>query len=332
MFTAHLINDPFDDPGVYIDLRHRREALLFDLGDIHNLPPRKILKIRSIFVSHTHIDHFIGFDHFLRICLGRDQHVSLFGPPGFIAHVGSKLGAYTWNLVKNYTNDFVLHVTELHKRHKVIQRYHCQTAFTPETISEKEYYAGTALDRDDLTVNAAILDHGTPSLAYSLEEKQHINIMKNALNDLMLPVGPWLGELKKSIFRGDPDQTPIKIPRVKTNEKPFFTTLPLGMLKERIIKITPGMKLSYVADVIYSEDNAAKIIELAKSSDVMFIEAPFLHRDAERAQKKYHLTARQAGELARQAGAKHLVVFHFSPKYRGQELQIREEAMTAFNE
>ena len=332
MFTAHLINDPFDDPGVYIELRYRREALMFDLGDLHDLPPRKILKIRTVCISHTHIDHFIGFDHLLRICLGRDQHIALFGPPGFIAHVESKLGAYTWNLVENYTNDFVLHVTELHERHKSTRHYHCQTAFTPEVISDGEDYTGTVIDRDDLSVKAVSLDHKIPSLAYALEEKQHINILKTAVEELKLPVGPWLGELKKSIFRGDPDHTTIEIWQKQHNERVLITTLPLGMLKERIVKITPGMKISYIADARYSEDNAVKIIELAESSDIVFIEAPFPERDAERAFKKYHLTAQQAGKLARRAGAKHLALFHFSPKYRGEEQQLREEAMAAFRQ
>ncbi len=330
MFNACLINDPFEDPGVYIEFRYRREALLFDLGDLHNLPPRKILKIQNIFVSHTHIDHFIGFDHLLRICLGRDQQVYLFGPPGFIKHVESKLGAYTWNLVENYTNDFVIHVTELHERHKVLRRYHCQTAFTPEVISEGEDYTGTVIDRDDLAVKAVFLDHKIPSLAYALEEKQHINIMKNALDDLGLPVGPWLGELKKSIFRGDSNQTPVEIWQKQNNKRILITTLPLGVLKDRIVKITPGMKISYIADALYSEDNAEKIVKLAESSDIIFIEAPFPERDIDRAFERYHLTAQQAGRLARMAGAKHLVLFHFSPKYKGQEHQLIEEAMAAF--
>jgi len=61
MYGAALINDPFGDPGVYVECRYRHESLLFDLGDVHRLPPRKLLKVDYIFVSHTHMDHFIGF-------------------------------------------------------------------------------------------------------------------------------------------------------------------------------------------------------------------------------------------------------------------------------
>jgi len=52
--------------------------------------------------------------------------------------------------------------------------------------------------------------------------------------------------------------------------------------------------------------------------------------DREVAQKKFHLTAREAGELAKKAGAKQMTIFHFSPRYMGKEGQIYQEAVKAF--
>ena len=92
----------------------RTDALLFDIGDISRLPTRKLLRISDVFVSHTHMDHFAGFDHLLRVCLGRDTGVRMYGPPDFIEQVGHKLHAYTWNLVENYAADFTVLVHELH--------------------------------------------------------------------------------------------------------------------------------------------------------------------------------------------------------------------------
>ncbi len=330
MFSAQLINDPFDDPGVYVEFQYKKEAALFDLGNIHHIPTRKLLKISHIFVSHTHMDHFIGFDHLLRVCLGRDQHISLFGPPGFIKNVESKIGAYTWNLVENYSNNFVIEVTEVHEKRKRISRYRCQSAFEPEVVAETEDFHGTLVDRNDFTVKVIFLDHKIPSLAYSMEEKKHINIKKNVLDEMGLPVGAWLGEFKDRILRGESDDTPINVWWKNQNKQIPVKTLPLGELKEKIIKITPGKKIAYIADAVYNEDNARKIIELAWASDMIFIEAPFLEKDAETALRKYHLTAKQAGDLARRAGAKNMTIFHFSPKYRGQENLLLEEAVKAF--
>ena len=330
MFNAQLINDPFDDPGVYAEFQYKKEAVLFDLGNIHHISTRKLLKISHIFVSHTHMDHFIGFDHLLRVCLGRDQHISLFGPPGFIKNVENKIGAYTWNLVENYSNNFVIEVTEVHEKRKRISHYRCQRAFEPEVVAEAEDFNGTLVDRNDFTVKGIFLDHKIPSLAYSMEEKKHINIKKNVLDEMGLPVGAWLGEFKDRILRGDSDDTPINVWWKNQNKHVHVKTLPLGELKEKIIKITPGKKIAYIADAVYNEDNARKIIELARASDMIFIEAPFLEKDAEIALRKYHLTAKQAGDLARRAGAKNMTIFHFSPKYRGQENLLLEEAMKAF--
>ena len=55
-----------------------------------------------------------------------------------------------------------------------------------------------------------------------------------------------------------------------------------------------------------------------------------VNEDAALAEERSHLTARQAGELARQAGARKLAPFHFSPRYTGREEELLAEAEQAF--
>src|SRR6516225_7022557 len=97
LFHPSLVNGRYGDPTVYVETLFERRGLLFDLGEIAALPPRKLLRIDQIFVSHAHIDHFIGFDRLLRLLVGREKEINLYGPTGFIDDVHHKLSAYRWN-------------------------------------------------------------------------------------------------------------------------------------------------------------------------------------------------------------------------------------------
>ncbi len=324
MFSAHLINEPSGDPGVYVKFKYRNEALLFDLGELHLLAPRQILRANHIFISHTHMDHFIGFDHLLRICLGRDMRLSLFGPPGFTKNVEGKLAAYTWNLVRNYTNDFIIRVVEIDEAQRLETRYSCRGEFRAEGTAV-EQLRNPLVDEKRFTVRAAFLDHKVPSLAFAMKEKTQINIMKNALDQMGLAPGNWLVRLKDDIREGKGADFPVEA-RLKDGSS---RTVPLGEFK-KLVRMTPGQKVSYIADAVYSADNARKIVTLAEGSDMLFIEAPFLEEDADIAAAKYHLTARQAGRLAREAGVKEIRIFHLSPKYKGRERLLMDEAAEAF--
>jgi ribonuclease Z len=329
MYSAALINDPFGDPGVYVECKYRQESILFDLGDLHALPARKMLKVHYIFVSHTHMDHFIGFDHLLRLCLGRDKHLRLFGPPGFIEHVEHKLKAYTWNLVENYTNDFAMIVTEVHPEHQTTKRYCCRNTFQPEVLEEHRPFDGTLIETRFFTVKGTFLNHLIPCLAFRFEERKRINVMKNVLLEQGLPTGVWLMTLKEHILNGDADNTPVRIWSKNEPTRGHEKWLPLGQLKTAV-QVTQGLRISYVTDAIYSDENNRRITELIHGSDLLFIESTFLHEDMDTAAKKHHLTALQAGTLAKISGVKRISLFHYSPKYKGSAERLANEATHAF--
>ena len=323
IFHPVLINAPFDDPGVFVDFLYSRRALLFDLGTLNNFSTRKLLRTSHVFVSHAHIDHFIGFDHLLRLCLGREKRLHLYGPAGFVAQVGNRLAAYSWNLVYSYETDFTIVASEVHADASGLSaEFHCQRRFAVEDLRPCSFAGDLLHDEAGLRVRVAHLDHKIPSLAFALEEKLHVNIMKNRLEELGLEVGPWLKELKGAILRGEPDDTSIATATGEVRS--------LGELKAEAVRISAGQKVCYVTDAGYTPENAAKIVALAQGADYLFIEATFLHAEAERAAERSHLTARQAGELARAAGVARVIPFHFSPKYRGQEEELQAELERAW--
>ena len=330
LFHPSLVNDPFGDPAVYVDCLFEKRAVLFDLGDIRALAPRKILRLSDVFVSHTHMDHFMGFDWLLRVRLGRDLKMRLYGPPGFLDQVGHRLAAYTWNLVENYDTDFSLEVMEVNPSGEARSAaFRCKAAFRRQDERTFMLPDGVLLDEESFLVRCVLLDHKIPCLAFALEEKEHINVWKNRLDEMDLPTGPWLQDVKRAVRAGLPDGTPIRVwGHEETGTRERF--LPLGELKEKILDIVPGQKIAYVTDVVYHEENARRIEMLAKDADALFIETPFLDRDVERAASRYHLTARQAGMLARRAGVKTVVPFHFSPRYDDHGEQLRQEMAQVF--
>ncbi len=316
-FHARLINGPFDDPGLYVRVLREGRALMFDLGATTNLSARDILKTTDIFVSHTHLDHFIGFDNILRVCLRREDALRLYGPEGFIECVEGKLRGYTWNL----TRDYPLAIEVMEIRDHIIKKacFKAENSFMREDLPTG-HFCGLLMKNSFYSVSATVLDHQIRCLAFSLKEDRHINIDKAELGRLNLPVGPWLRELKQAI-REDAQEKVFTI-----NGKSYD----LSSLR-KVAKITRGQKLSYVVDAAGSEGNVKKIIDLARGSDVLYIETYFSDAERERAKDRYHLTAREAGKIGRQAGAGRLEVMHFSPRYFDEPGRLAQEAQEEFN-
>ncbi len=327
-FLPRLVNGPFADPALFVPFRHENRALLFDLGDICALAPRDILKITHVFVTHTHMDHFIGFDHMLRILLGRDKELHLFGPQGFLDNLSSKLSGYCWNLVENYQNRFVLHATELHPTRSLYCRFPCHKGFHADGPIQEQPFDGTVLAEPEMTIRAAHLDHGIPVLAFCLSERFHIHIVKTALDRLQLPPGPWINRFKSLLYADADPETPIDVPTTADENEPIRYTV--GKLEETITRISPGQRLAYIADAAGTKENEEKMITLAKGVDHLFVEAAFSEEHRDMALQKNHLTACQAGRLARICGVNQYTLFHHSPRYTDHTEILEQEAKAAF--
>ena len=334
-FDPKLVNEPFGDPGVYVDFRFEKRAFLFDLGDNTPLPPKKLLRLSHVFVSHTHMDHFIGFDRLVRICVGRQTGMHLYGPPGFIAQVEHKLAAYTWNLVHNYETDFAVTVTEIDSvetdgsRLARTARFRSRLRFQREALPASTVSGGVLVDEEGFRVRAALLDHRTPCLGFAIEEGMHVSVWKNGLLAMGLQTGPWLNEMKRAVLAGRPDDEPV-LARWKEHGVIHEREVTLGELKAQALRLVEGQKIGYVTDIAFHEDNVRRVVELVRGADLLFIESVFLDADVGHAREKKHLTARQAGTMARAAGARIVIPFHFSPRYARREAELRAELAAAF--
>ena len=163
-FHPRLVNPPFGDPGLFIPLSFHKRAILIDLGEIDALAPKDMLKLSHVFVSHTHMDHFSGFDRLLRLLLGRAHRLSLYGPEGFLQNVEGKLSGYTWNLVKNYRDALELKVTEIHPKTVVTRWYRCEEGFIPRKDYHSREFDGILVSEPSFAIAARVLlSAGSPA-------------------------------------------------------------------------------------------------------------------------------------------------------------------------
>lgn len=325
IFHAAPVNSPFEDPSVYVRIMHERRALLFDCGDIRRLDAGHVSDITDVFITHMHIDHFIGFDILLRTLLYREQPLRVYGPAGIIACIEGKLKGYTWNLIRDYP--LTINVYEVEGDMVKRSRFAAPEGFV-RIDGEPAFFDGMLLHESLLSVSALRLSHQVPSLGYHLKEAFHINIRTEGIEALGLAAGPWLSGLKNNI-RAAADETGS--PEAALAQVAHAGILADGrVLKDddifRIVLISRGQKMSYIMDTSPTQENISAIVEFVRGSDELFCEAYFLEDDAGRARERHHLTAAIAGRIAREAAVARLSVLHFSPKYRDAAERIYQEA------
>jgi len=329
LFEPRLTNAAFGDPGLYVDFRDERRALLFDVGDIAALAPRELMRLSHVFVTHTHMDHFAGFDHLLAVVLGRKARLALFGGPDFVAQIEHKLRAYTWNVVYRY-DELVLDVCEIAPGgHGQCARFSTRTNFVRESSGTFDLDDDVVHDELTFRVRARFVDHDIPCLAYAIEEKAHVNVAKDRLDALGVATGAWLRDLKHAVLAGAPDATPIEL-RWRDRDGDHAMMRTVGELSHLILDVAPGRRVGYATDLRYTEANVRTLAELFADADVLFIESVFLDEDSEHGVRKNHLTAAQAGRIARLARAKAVRPFHFSPRYEGREAELVDEVRVAW--
>ena len=316
-----LVNGRFGDPGLFVEMLHRKGAMLFDLGDLSPLSARDLLRVDHVFVTHTHMDHFVGFDALLRVHVGREKTIRMVGPAGFAERVGHKLLAYEWDLVDRYEADLVFEVAELDEGGRTrAARFRFKRGFAREDLPDGEAAGGVVAQGDGFAVRAAVLEHQGPCLGFAVAEPMHVNVWKNRLDARGLAPGQWLQALKQAVLDGREDAWPIEVPGGAE---------PLGALRD-LVSVSAGQKVAYVTDVADTPGNRAAIAALAQGADTLYLESRFAAADEAQALERAHLTTRAAGEIARAAGVGRLEPFHFSPRYEGEEERMLAEVQAAF--
>ena len=169
-----------------------------------------------------------------------------------------------------------------------------------------ELRAGEALERDGYRILVFPVHHGVAAVGYAIDEDDRPGRFDNDTADALgIPVGPERGALQRG------ESITFDDGRVVTPDQV------LGEAR-------PGRRVVIPGDTAPVET----VRVLAEGADVLVHEATFSEEERDRAADTLHSTARQAAELARDAGVRLLALTHVSPRYSGGEL--RDEARSVF--
>jgi ribonuclease Z len=172
-----------------------------------------------------------------------------------------------------------------------------------------ELAPGEPLKRKDYAIVPFAADHrGADAFGYALvEEERRGRFNPDLARELGIPEGPLWGK----IHRGQ------------------AVTLDDGRIIEASVLVgptRPGRRLVLTGDTRPCDST----VEAARGADLLVHEATFADEEAARAAETGHSTAREAGTVAARAGARRLILTHFSARYSRDAADLEREAKEVF--
>lgn len=271
-------------------LRWETEGILFDPGE-GTQRQMTYADVRASSIQHIALTHFHG-DH----CLGLPgvvQRINLDKAPGPVDIYYPASG-------QAYLN----HLLNTSSYKKTVEFQERPVDCGDEGSHHASNGALVELYRSDsMVILCAPIEHRVACLGYRIEEPESHTILPEKLAQFGLQTGPAVGSLKKHGELSLENGKKITLADVSV--------------------VRPGQSYAHIMDTRPCE-NAVK---LAQNVDILLCEATFLDFEEQQAKEYMHMTARQAAILAREAGAKQLILTHFSQRYMslGEHLsQARE--------
>lgn len=310
-----LLNGSTGDPVLFIDYPGKDDALLFDAGDNGTLPLARLADLEAVFITHHHIDHFVGFDRILRANLDCDKTLHIFGPEHTIRKVYDRVTSYEHPFFA--FQKIVLAVHEVLAGRMRVGRLECSRHFPEPQVEERSWDGPVLYQNADLHVEACLADHTVPTLAFALVEKTGYHPDPERLATGALRPGPWVNEALALLRAGASAETVLEIQGGR------FT---LGILGEGYFTTTRGSRIAYVTDTLWSEAVRPGLLKLAQRARRLYCDSYYAQAQVKQAQTYRHMTATHAAEFAAQARVDELVLMHFAPRYAGRYESLVAEA------
>lgn len=311
MFLPEIKSEIGEDISILIKLDNYSYNFICECGDASKLTVKECQNTEAIFLSHTHIDHFINFDFILRHQLGIGRRVIICGPEGITQQVQSKIKGYQWNLIEE--KSIVYEIKEIKADGQILR-----SEINPpewEIIPLENNAAAALFQHERFQVDFTILDHKTASIAYLFKEKDRVKI---DMTKSQFKGGSWIKDLKTA-FENKEDLAPIKVGEKEYQAKDLF----------HLIAIKKGASLGVIMDHAANESNHEKIKALFTNCDKVFIESFYKAEDQEFAKANFHSYSTASANIMKACKVEIAIPVHFSRKYKEEEIAVLLEEFKA---
>lgn len=163
--------------------------------------------------------------------------------------------------------------------------YHETIKVVEHPVSE----AGLVHDDGKFRIEAAFLDHGVDNIAWRITEPDRIKFDQ----DKLLAAG-----IKGPLVRDLLEHGQVTLNGVTTR-------------LEDVSWIRKGDSVAVVSDTLPCQS----AIDIARNAKILLCESTYLDQHKKLAREHYHLTAKQAATIAKEANVEKLILTHFSARY-----------------
>jgi ribonuclease Z len=172
--------------------------------------------------------------------------------------------------------------------------YHAVATLVPHPIERD----GVVHEDDKISIEAKRLEHNVDTYGYRLKEKDRRTMLPEKCEALGVR-GRAIGELQRN------------------------GSIAIGERKIVIDEVSlpkPGQSVAFIMDT----RPCKAAVELASGADMLICESTYLSSEKDEAHAHGHMTAEDAAAIAREAGAKKLVLTHFSQRYQSTDPFVAE--------
>jgi len=303
MFKSEIKSQYNEDICILIQPTNHPYTYICECGDARDLTVKEIQSANAIFISHTHIDHFVNFDSIVRHQIGIRRKVTIVGPPGISKQIQSRIKSYTWNLIEK--GSIIYEIREVISENEIII-YELEPPLWDlkeiKRISGNVYFQESTFE-----VSGTLLDHKTPTLAYKFKEFDTIKI---DLSKCEYNGGKWISELKQAYEHNLPDCEIVIEDNSYLAGDLFY-----------LLNTNKGDTLGIIMDHAAHTSNHDKIKSTFLNSRRVYIESFYKQEDSELAKNNYHSYSTKSAQVMQEANVLEAIPVHYSRKYSKPEIK-----------